>query len=71
MNAEKIARINALAKKSRTEGLTPEERAEQEQLRTEYRQAVVGNLRGQLDHTVVIRPDGSSYQPSAREKESK
>ena len=37
MTDEKIARINALAKKSRTpEGLTAEEKAEQASLRREY-----------------------------------
>jgi uncharacterized protein YnzC (UPF0291/DUF896 family) len=64
MNAEKLARINALARKSRTEPLTQEELEEQAALRMEYRQAVVGNLKGQLDNTVIIQPDGSSYRPS-------
>ena len=31
-----IERINELARKSRTEGLTPEEKAEQQKLRQEY-----------------------------------
>ena len=61
MDEKKIARINALAKKARTpEGLTPAEKEEQNALRTEYRQSVVGNLKGQLNNTVVIRPDGSA-----------
>lgn len=64
MDSAKLARISELARKSRTVGLTPEEKEEQNALRMEYRQAVVGNLRGQLDNTVVIRPDGSAYRPS-------
>ena len=37
MTKEKIDRINALARKSKTpEGLTPEEKAEQKALRDEY-----------------------------------
>ena len=56
MHPEKLARINELAKKSRTEGLTAEEKQEQEALRNEYRRAVVGNLRGQLDNTVIVEP---------------
>ncbi len=69
MDAAKIERINALAKKSHTEeGLTPEELEEQTALRMEYRQAVVGNLRGQLNNTVVIRPDGSAYRPVDKAK---
>lgn len=68
MHSEKLARINELAKKSRTEGLTAEEKQEQEVLRNEYRRAVVGNLRGQLDNTVIVEPDGSSYRPKDEKK---
>lgn len=68
MHPEKLARINELAKKSRTEGLTAEEKQEQEALRNEYRRAVVGNLRGQLDNTVIVEPDGSSYRPKDGKK---
>lgn len=68
MDDKKIARINELAKKSRTEeGLTPAEKEEQNALRLEYRRSVVGNLKGQLDNTVVIRPDGSSYRPTDKD----
>lgn len=68
MHPEKLARINELAKKSCTEGLTAEEKQEQEVLRNEYRRAVVGNLRGQLDNTVIVEPDGSSYRPKDEKK---
>ena len=68
MHPEKLARINELAKKSRTEGLTAEEKQEQEALRNEYRRAVVGNLRGQLDNTVIVEQDGSSYRPKDEKK---
>ena len=64
----KLARINELAKKSRTEGLTAEEKQEQEALRNEYRRAVVGNLRGQRDNTVIGEPDGCSYRPKDEKK---
>ena len=40
-----IERINELARKSRAEGLTPEEKAEQQKLRQEYIAAVKMNLR--------------------------
>mgnify|MGYP004494029241 FL=1 len=69
MDEKKVARINELAKKSRTpEGLTPAEKEEQNALRMEYRQSVIGNLKGQLNNTVVIRPDGSSYRPADKKK---
>ncbi len=57
---EKIARINALAQKSRTpEGLTEAEKAEQAVLRREYVDAVKQSLQGHLDNTVILNPDGT------------
>ena len=58
MTKEKIDRINELARKSKAEGLTEEEKAEQTQLRNEYRQSVVGNLAAQLNNTYIMTPDG-------------
>ena len=54
MTQEKIARISALAKKSREGGLTAEERAEQEALRQEYVQAMKASLKAQLDNAETI-----------------
>ena len=54
-----IQRINELAKKSKTIGLTPEEKEEQAILRREYIDSVVGNLRGQLDNTYTVDKDGN------------
>ena len=60
MEQVKIDRINELARKSKTEaGLTPEEREEQAALRREYVDAVKQSLQGHLDHTVLLRPDGT------------
>ena len=56
---EVIARINVLAKKAKTEGLTPEETTERDQLRRIYIDNVKANLIGQLDNTYLLRPDGS------------
>ena len=57
---EKVARINELARKSRTaEGLTEEEKAEQAALRREHVDAVKASLAGHLDNTVVLNPDGT------------
>lgn len=58
MNQKKIDRINELAKKSKSVGLTEDEKAEQIALRNEYRQSVVGNLAVQLDNTYIMTPDG-------------
>ena len=60
MNQSKIDRINGLARKSRAEGLTEEERKEQELLRKEYIANVRRNLRAQLDSIDVVNPDGTT-----------
>lgn len=60
MNQSKIDRINALARKSKAEGLTEEERKEQELLRKEYIANVRRNLRAQLDSIDVVNPDGTT-----------
>ncbi len=57
--SEVITRINVLAKKAKTEGLTPEETAERDQLRRIYIDSVKANLVGQLDNTYVLQPDGT------------
>ena len=59
MNQEKIDRINALARKKRTEGLTPEEAAEQRALREEYILEFRAGVTGILDNTYIEYPDGS------------
>lgn len=65
---EKVARINELARKSRTpEGLTEAEKTEQAALRREYVDAVKASLQGQLDHTTVIEPDGTKWKLKPKE----
>ncbi|MBD5096204.1 MAG: DUF896 domain-containing protein [Lachnospiraceae bacterium] len=60
MNEEKIQRINALYKKSKSaEGLTPEEKEEQQALRREYIEDFKRNLRGTLDTVDIKEKDGS------------
>lgn len=57
MDAEKIARINELARKKKTVGLTPEETEEQALLRREYIDAFKANLKAQLDAIVIVDPE--------------
>jgi uncharacterized protein YnzC (UPF0291/DUF896 family) len=61
MEKQKIARINALARKSRTEGLTEAEKAEQAALRQEYLAAIRQTVNTQLETAVVEEPDGSRH----------
>ena len=58
MNAV-IARINELAKKNKEVGLTDEELVERDKLRRIYIDSVTGNLRGHLENTYIVRPDGT------------
>ena len=54
-----IARINELAAKNKAEGLTAEELEERAKLRRIYIDSVVGNLKGQLENTTIVYPDGT------------
>lgn len=55
---EVIAQINALAKKAKEEGLSPEEIQERDKLRRIYIDSVKANLVGQLENTYIVGPDG-------------
>jgi len=71
MNKEKIERINELYRKSKAEGLTPEEKQEQQQLRAEYRMAVVGDLTDTMKYIRIQNPDGTITDVKPKnEKES-
>lgn len=56
---DRIKRINELYHKSQNEGLTEEEKQEQDRLRKEYVANVRANLRVQLDSISVENPDGT------------
>ena len=58
MEQSKIDRINALAKKAKTEGLTEAETAERKALREEYIAVYRKNLRTQLDNMFIVEPNG-------------
>ena len=59
MIEQTIARINELARKAKTEGLTPEEIAERDKLRKEYIAAFRRNLIEQLDNTYIVDEQGN------------
>jgi uncharacterized protein YnzC (UPF0291/DUF896 family) len=56
---EVIARINELAAKNKAEGLTEAELEERAKLRRIYIDNVTGNLKGQLENTSILYPDGT------------
>lgn len=59
MNQERIDRINTLYHKSKSVGLTEEEKAEQQSLRQEYILAIRNSLRGNLNNISIQEADGS------------
>ena len=61
-------RINELARKQKTVGLTEEEKAEQAKLRAEFRAIFRANFALQLDNTVVELPDGTKKTLSGKEE---
>ena len=70
MKQEQIDRINALAKKAKSpQGLTPEEEAERAVLRRAYIDAVLGNLKSQLDRTYLVDEQGNKRKLKERDKE--
>lgn len=64
MNSEKIARINFLAKKSKTEGLNDIEKAEQKRLRDEYRAEFRASLEAQLKSIEIVDIDVKTKEGS-------
>ena len=59
MDQQKIDRINELYRKSKAEGLSPEEKTEQAVLRREYIDAFRQNVRAQLNNIDIVEKDGS------------
>lgn len=67
---EQIARINELAKKKKTEGLTAEEQAEQKVLYRAYIDAFKANLRAQLENIEIIDEDKQEVEKIEEEVEA-
>ena len=67
MTDEKIKRINELARKQKSEGLTEEEKAEQYKLRREYIDSFKNSLIGQLENTYIVSPDGTKTKVTRKD----
>ena len=61
-----IKRINELSHKSKAEGLTDEEKAEQKKLREDYVAAIKGNIRSQLENIKVVDENGNEVELKRR-----
>lgn len=69
MEKEKLDRISQLYRLSQQRDLTDDELKEQKALRDEYRQGYVRNLTQQLEHTKILRPDGTKIKVSDLKKD--
>lgn len=66
---EQIDRINALARKSKTpEGLTEEEKIEQQKLRRLYIDSFKESLVGQLENTYIVDEKGNKRKVERKGK---
>ncbi|OTN76525.1 hypothetical protein A5886_001602 [Enterococcus sp. 8G7_MSG3316] len=63
LSPEKLARINELAKKKKSEGLTDVEEKEQKALREEYLTAFRGGMRHHIEGMKIVDPEGTDVTP--------
>ena len=64
---EQIDRINELARKAKSVGLTEEESVERAALHREYIDSMVGNLKGHLDNTYFVDEKGNKRKLTDKE----
>ena len=65
---EKLARINELAKKAKTEALTVEEAKERSSLRAEYLQTFRSSMKQTIENVRVIDAAGEDVTPDKIKK---
>lgn len=63
LDPKKIERINELARKKKTVGLTQAEQDEQLLLRQEYLEAFRGGMRNQIEGLKVVDEEGNDVTP--------
>ena len=68
MTKEKIDRINELARKKKSVGLTEAELEEQALLRREYIESYKQSLVSQLENTYIVEPDGSKRKVKPKDE---
>ncbi len=68
MTQEKINRINELARKKKSVGLTEEEQQEQNTLRREYIDSFKASLVSQLENTYIVEPDGTKRKVKCKDE---
>lgn len=71
MDKELIARINELARKKKTEGLTASEQAEQKELRERYLKHFRSGFHSHLMNLKIVDPNGKDVTPKKLVKAKK
>ncbi|MDQ0350714.1 uncharacterized protein YnzC (UPF0291/DUF896 family) [Alkalibacillus filiformis] len=69
LSQDKIDRINELANKKKTKGLTKKEEQEQKQLREEYLSSFRNSFKNQLQSMKVVDPEGQDVTPDKLKEE--
>ena len=69
MTKEQVARINELARKKKTAGLTESELKEQAELRAQYLKDFREGFRQQLDNTYIQYEDGTKVKLQQKQKQ--
>ena len=70
MEQKKIDRINELARKQKSVGLTDSEKAEQHTLRREYIESFKNSLTGQLENLYIVEPDGTKRKVTKKNEDT-
>ncbi|WP_416150743.1 DUF896 domain-containing protein [Salipaludibacillus sp. HK11] len=71
LNKDKLQRINELAKKSKSDGLSLKEQQEQKKLREEYLKNVRKSFKNQLSSVKVVDEQGTDVTPKKLKEEQK
>ena len=67
LSDQELARINELAHKKKTVGLTEEERIEQAHLREKFLEDFRARFRQQLDNIEIVEPDDPRLEEQKQE----
>ena len=70
MEKKKVERINELARKRKTEGLSVEELSEHEALRRQYLDEFRENMRVTLDNAYIQQADGTTKKLEKKKTEA-
>ncbi|KAB7708186.1 DUF896 domain-containing protein [Bacillus aerolatus] len=63
LSSDKLTRINELSKKSKSEGLTADEKIEQASLRQEYLKVFRSSMKNTVETVRIFDPEGNEVTP--------